>query len=310
MAKAVSDYTCALLRRRLMPTREMVENLISIELAYINTNHPDFYAAATAMQSLDRSAALQQMKKSERSDKSDKSSSFWGVSNSNSNHNHNHHHNNNNNNNNNNNKENERRENSHLSGNDVMLPAAAFLNNSEEMADGERSREGGFFSYLFGHSSGTSSVRKKSPERGRIRKSSHKDKEESRDTNKDARELRDVNRMIPTGFSVNENPSFTAREEMETTLLQSLITAYFYIIRKNVQDTVPKAIMHFLVNQIKDALQDELIKELYKETLFDGLLAEDPTIAKKRDECLRQLRQFQRASNVLTELRDRDLTKG
>ena len=32
----------ALLARRAQPTSEMVHNLISIELAYLNTSHPDF----------------------------------------------------------------------------------------------------------------------------------------------------------------------------------------------------------------------------------------------------------------------------
>ena len=31
-----------LLSERMKPTREMVENLLAIELTYINTNHPDF----------------------------------------------------------------------------------------------------------------------------------------------------------------------------------------------------------------------------------------------------------------------------
>lgn len=40
------DVVTQLLRRRLPPTNTMVENLVSIELAYINTRHPDFHAEA------------------------------------------------------------------------------------------------------------------------------------------------------------------------------------------------------------------------------------------------------------------------
>ena len=37
------DVVTQLLRRRLPTTNSMVENLVAIELAYINTKHPDFY---------------------------------------------------------------------------------------------------------------------------------------------------------------------------------------------------------------------------------------------------------------------------
>lgn len=41
----IIDVVTQLLRRRLPPTNAMVENLVSIELAYINTKHPDFHDA-------------------------------------------------------------------------------------------------------------------------------------------------------------------------------------------------------------------------------------------------------------------------
>ena len=39
----IIDVVTNLLRSRLSPTNAMVENLVAIELAYINTRHPDFY---------------------------------------------------------------------------------------------------------------------------------------------------------------------------------------------------------------------------------------------------------------------------
>lgn len=38
----IVDVVTQLLRRRLPTTNVMVENLVAIELAYINTKHPDF----------------------------------------------------------------------------------------------------------------------------------------------------------------------------------------------------------------------------------------------------------------------------
>ena len=39
----IIDVVTNLLRSRLMPTNTMVENIVAIELAYVNTRHPDFY---------------------------------------------------------------------------------------------------------------------------------------------------------------------------------------------------------------------------------------------------------------------------
>ncbi len=41
----IVDVVTHLLRRRLPETNHMVENLVGIELAYINTKHPDFHEA-------------------------------------------------------------------------------------------------------------------------------------------------------------------------------------------------------------------------------------------------------------------------
>ncbi|CAF5103633.1 unnamed protein product, partial [Rotaria sp. Silwood1] len=41
----IVDVVTHLLRRRLPETNRMVENLVGIELAYINVKHPDFYEA-------------------------------------------------------------------------------------------------------------------------------------------------------------------------------------------------------------------------------------------------------------------------
>lgn len=41
-----------LLRRRLPETNRMVENLVGIELAYINTKHPDFHEAGVIHKAL------------------------------------------------------------------------------------------------------------------------------------------------------------------------------------------------------------------------------------------------------------------
>ena len=61
------------------------------------------------------------------------------------------------------------------------------------------------------------------------------------------------------------------------------------IVRKNIQDSVPKAIMHFLVNYVKDNLQSELVSKLYKKEEIDNLLNESEHIATRRKEAQEML---------------------
>ena len=48
----IVDVVTALLRKRLPITNQMVENLVQIELAYINTKHPDFHEATLIQRAL------------------------------------------------------------------------------------------------------------------------------------------------------------------------------------------------------------------------------------------------------------------
>ena len=74
-------------------------------------------------------------------------------------------------------------------------------------------------------------------------------------------------------------------------LLEKLIRSYFLIVRKNIQDSVPKAVMHFLVNFIKDQLQSELVASLYKTSTHehDELLDESGQIAQRRKDAQEML---------------------
>lgn len=67
-------------------------------------------------------------------------------------------------------------------------------------------------------------------------------------------------------------------------ILERLIKSYFYIVRKSIQDSVPKAIMHFLVNFVKDNLQSELVTHLYKSEKAEDLLNESDHVAIRRQE--------------------------
>lgn len=54
LARRTSEMASELLREKLPLTNEMVERLINIELAYINTSHPDFMGGTTALTVLEK----------------------------------------------------------------------------------------------------------------------------------------------------------------------------------------------------------------------------------------------------------------
>ena len=82
------------------------------------------------------------------------------------------------------------------------------------------------------------------------------------------------------------------------------MSSYFDIVRKNIGDSVPKSVMFFLVNTSKESIQNELVRCLYKEDLFDELLEENPLIASKRKACKEMLEILQQANDVLMEVRE------
>lgn len=54
--------------------------------------------------------------------------------------------------------------------------------------------------------------------------------------------------------------------------------------------SVPKAVMHFLVNHVKDCLQSELVGQLYKAALLNDLLTESEDMAQRRSEAADMLK--------------------
>ncbi len=73
-----------------------------------------------------------------------------------------------------------------------------------------------------------------------------------------------------------------SRDIMETCIIKNLITSYYHVVKKNINDLVPKTIMCFLVNQSKMMAEKEMVSQLYKSNDLDSLLQEDPYINKKR----------------------------
>ncbi|KAK8645259.1 hypothetical protein V6N13_119102 [Hibiscus sabdariffa] len=89
-------------------------------------------------------------------------------------------------------------------------------------------------------------------------------------------------------IQLREPPSVLRPREMsdneakEIIVTKLLVKSYFDIVRKKIQDSVPKAIMCFLVNHTKNELHTTFMNKLYRESLFDELLQEQDEVVERR----------------------------
>ncbi|XP_077196020.1 dynamin-1-like protein isoform X3 [Paroedura picta] len=233
---AIVEVVTSLLRRRLPVTNEMVHNLVAIELAYINTKHPDFADACGLMNNNIEEQRRNRLAREVPSATSrDKMPSAGGDGNPESG-----------------------------TGNwRGMLKTS----KAEEILAEEKSKP--------------LAVLPASPQKGH------------------AVNLLDV--PVPVARKLS------AREQRDCEVIERLIKSYFLIVRKNIQDSVPKAVMHFLVNHVKDTLQSELVGQLYKALLLDDLLTESEDMAQRRKEAADMLQALQRAGQIIAEIRETHL---
>ncbi|KAL8553481.1 hypothetical protein ACS0TY_001973 [Phlomoides rotata] len=92
------------------------------------------------------------------------------------------------------------------------------------------------------------------------------------------------------------------QEAIEIAVTRMLLRSYYDIVRKNIEDSIPKAIMHFLVHHTKRELHNVFIKKLYRDNLFEEMLQEPDEVATKRKRTRETLRVLQQAFRTLDEL--------
>ncbi|KAM6930346.1 dynamin-1-like protein isoform 2-T2 [Xenentodon cancila] len=107
--------------------------------------------------------------------------------------------------------------------------------------------------------------------------------------------------------AVPSSRKLSAREQRDCEVIQRLIKCYFLIVRKSIQDSVPKTVMHFLVNYVKEHLQSELVGQLYKQPLLQELLIESQDTAQQRTEVAQMLEALKKANNIISEIRETHL---
>lgn len=99
---------------------------------------------------------------------------------------------------------------------------------------------------------------------------------------------------------IKPQAAFNDRETMETEVIKLLIHSYFNIIKREMIDTVPKAITLTLVNYAKENLQKELLQELYKPETLENLMKESEFVVNRRKECIRMVQALNKAEEIVS----------
>ncbi|KAH7889977.1 Dynamin central region-domain-containing protein [Phlebopus sp. FC_14] len=103
----------------------------------------------------------------------------------------------------------------------------------------------------------------------------------------------------PPPAIIRPQSALSERETMETEVIKLLIHSYFNIVKREMIDMVPKAIVLTLVNHSKESLQRELLQELYKPEVLDELLKESEFVVNRRKEVVSMLSALNKAEEIV-----------
>ena len=97
----------------------------------------------------------------------------------------------------------------------------------------------------------------------------------------------------------------SSRADMEAALIKNLIVSYYDTVRKQMNDSVPKSIMAFLVNKSKNNAQRVLVQKIYNDGQnLDQYLDEDFDTKQKRENCEIMVSTLRQSLEFLNEVRD------
>ena len=88
-------------------------------------------------------------------------------------------------------------------------------------------------------------------------------------------------------------------EELFVNEIRSRIDSYFKIVIRNVRDSVPKVIGHFLVRSIMDKMQLELYEQINNSETIISQLSEPAHITAERESLKKQLETLRKAEKIL-----------
>lgn len=278
------DTLSKLLNEKLGPTSKYVSSLIDIQRAYIKTDHDKFISASDAMNAVledKQQRELNTMKKTRAAERAEieDSSAANGDSESSA--------------------VAKKDKTSHSSSSSVSATASAGDENGATPLQKDL-----FLRYFLGKGAGLPrqdipyfSANGGSKDKPSLPGSSVlKDADE--DLSKEARAMKNLRleRMETEAAALADD------ERLQCDLMFKLIESYFSIVRETISDQVPKAIMHFLVNETKSSAQNRLVSSLYKASLFNELLFEDESVVLERKKLLESLATYRSAAKVITEV--------
>ncbi|GIY48713.1 hypothetical protein CDAR_314571 [Caerostris darwini] len=273
----IVDVVTHLLRRRLPATNAMVENLVAVELAYINTKHPDFHHDAALVDTLskhneEKSVNITKMVENNKNtplifqNQSD-GPKIDNIATS--------------------------KKLAHYTESTTLRSSGKLSGSDSNLLQGTAAKMG---------PPPTNWMDSFELYSGKENKSTNEKSVFSMNPGATYSPVKAVN-LLPEVPSTTPR-QLSAKEQKDCEVIERLIHSYFMIVRKNIQDAVPKAIMHFLVNFVRDNLQSELVTHLYKHDHFTTLLQESEHIAVRRQEAAEMLKALQKANQIISEIRE------
>lgn len=112
---------------------------------------------------------------------------------------------------------------------------------------------------------------------------------------------------VPDPISVcsiyGASKEFNNNQAREIKDLVQIGTKYFEIVREQIKDIVPKAVVQFLVKRSTELLRPKMIENIFNTPELKDLLTEDPSITSKRVACQQMVQALRKAQNILNEVR-------
>jgi len=96
-------------------------------------------------------------------------------------------------------------------------------------------------------------------------------------------------------------------DQDSTKTLVSLCARYFELVRTQIVDLIPKAVVMMLVEGSSKQLHDMLLKKVYGSGLADEMMKEDPRISQRRTKCREILVALKKAQQILQEVRQMNI---